>query len=272
MGRWRRQRTGWLFRVFGAVIIAVFPSLAGASPWARDGGRLFVATRANYFLAKADTPLPGATDVARFERFDTDTYAEFGIGRRTTIGGKVIYGTSTYYDGINVSAGSGFSEFEGLVQRELWRNSTDVLSLRLAGGSTAGLDDAGRPGLVSDGIDVELRVLYGRNLASRPFKIFTAAEAGYRRRFGDGADQIRADILVGAEPLKRALVLVEALSATSLRNEAAGGADYDVVKLQPSLVLRVTRRWSLQGGMTKEAWGRNLLTGDTYFISLWSAF
>lgn len=253
-------------------LLAGVSSAAEASPWARQGGGLFISTRSDYFTAKAETPLPGAVDLARFERFDTNTYAEFGIGRRTTIGGKVVYGTSTYYDGINASSGSGFSEFEGFIQRELWRNDADVFSLRLAGASNAWLDDGGRPGLVSDGADAEFRVLYGRNVGARPFKVFAAAEAGYRRRFGDGADQVRVDLLVGAEPLKRAMILVEAFSTTSLRNEGPGGADYDVVKIQPSVAWRITRRWSLQGGMTKEVWGRNLLTGNAYFLSIWSAF
>jgi hypothetical protein len=271
MGRGRRHRDGRMFR---SVLLfwLLLPSCASASPWAREGGKLFLSTRTDYFTAKADEPLPGAIDVARFERYDSNTYIEFGLGRRFTVGGKVAYGTSTYYDGINASAGAGFSEFEGFAQRELWRNATDVFSVRLTGASTAGLDDGGRPGLVSDGIDGELRVLYGRNVFKRPFKFFAAAEAGYRRRFGDGADQIRADLLIGAEPFKRTLALIELFSTISLRNEDPGGADYDVIKFQPSIAWRMTKRWSVQGGMMKEISGRNLLTGESYFVALWSSF
>jgi hypothetical protein len=245
---------------------------AGASPWVRDRGRLFISTRSDYFTAHASEPLPGAAAPARFERFDTNTYAELGVFPRLMIGGKVAYGTATYDDGVNASVGAGFSEFEGFVQGEIWRNDRDVFALRLAGGSTAGLDDGGRPGLVSNGADTELRALYGRNIAIRPFKMFAAAEAGYRRRWGDGADQARIDLLFGAEPIDDVLVLIEAFGTVSIRNEEMGGADYDVVKIQPSIGWRITRRWILQGGVTHEAWGRNLLTGNAYFIGLWTTF
>jgi hypothetical protein len=44
------------------------------------------------------------------------------------------------------------------------------------------------------------------------------------------------------------------------------------VKIQPSLVYRFSRRWTVQAGVTEEIASRNLALGRTYFIGLWSAF
>lgn len=271
----RRRQRDWgrpLVLVCIAASGAAMTSLARASPWSREDDRLFIATRVDYFVAIADAPIPPKTNPPRFERVETHAYFEFGLTRRTMIGGKFIYGSSEYDDGFVATAGSGFSEIEGFVQRELLRNNRHALSVRLAAGAPMLLETGARPGLHSNGADLEARVLYGRDLTLKPFKIYATAEAGYRRRFGDAADQIQADFLVGVEPLKNLLILTQAFSTVSLRNEDFGGADYDVVKVQPSIVWRLSRRWSLQAGVSHEAAGRNILLGDAYFFGFWTVF
>lgn len=247
-------------------------SPAAASPWPRRNGELFLATRTAYFLATADEPLAAGSGAARFERFDSDNYFEFGLTRAMTLGGKAVYGTSTWFDGVNGGAASGFSEIEGFAQYEVSRGANSALSVKLAVAAPRRLVTGARPELANDGVDTELRALYGRNIMTRPVKIFAAAEAGYRRRFGQAADQMRAEALVGVEPAARLLLLFEIHSTLSLRNEGAAGADYDVLKLQPSLVWRLTPRFSLQGGLAHETAARNLLAGDTFFVGLWSFF
>ncbi|MCK5747796.1 MAG: hypothetical protein KAH44_16375, partial [Oricola sp.] len=122
------------------------------------------------------------------------------------------------------------------------------------------------------GVDVELAGLYGRNIVFAPVKIFTAAELGYRRRFGDGADVIRGHATLGAQPSRHWMLLLEGFSTVSMRNEDEGGADYDIVKIQPSVVYKFNRRWAVQAGMNEEVLGRNLSKGRTFFVGLWSEF
>jgi hypothetical protein len=265
-----RGKGGLTLLACAAALAATAP--ARASAWAREAGELFVSSRADFFRATADAPQAPGLAAPRFERFDSDTYTEYGLSRAITIGGKALYGTSVFFDGAATSSASGFSEFEGFVQIEAQRGERSALSFRLSGAAPTSFRTGARPDLVSDGADLEARVLYGRNIALRPVKVFASLEAGYRKRFGAAADQIRADALVGIEPTGRLLMLVEVLSTTSLRNEAPGGADFDVLKIQPSAVWRASRRLTLQVGVTHETAGRNLLLGNTYFIGLWSAF
>ncbi|MEE2691477.1 MAG: hypothetical protein VX640_08060 [Pseudomonadota bacterium] len=243
-----------------------------ASPWGRGAGRLFLSTRADYFTATRESGEPAALGPVRFERYETNSYAEIGVGWKTMLGVKVVYGSSTYFDGFTEYSASGFSEVEAFAQREVFRDGRQVLAVRVAGAAPSRLQTGARQGLASDRADAEARIVYGRTLAEKPVKIFGAVEAGYRRRFGAGADQFRGDALLGVEPARKILGLLELFSTKSLGEGEPGGGAYDVVKIQPSLVWRATKRWSFQAGVTHEAWGRNLLLGDTYFLSLWTEF
>lgn len=245
---------------------------ASASPWGREPGEIFLSARTDHFSASGPATDPSALRPVRFERFETNNYAEAGIGFGVTLGGKAVYGTSTFDDGISVFSANGFSEIEGFGQLQLHRSARHVVSARLAGAAPTRFQTGARPGLINDGADIEARLLYGRTLTRSPVKLFVAAEAGYRRRFGSGADQVRGDFLLGVEPTKRLLGLAELFTVKSLGRASPGGADYDLLKAQPSLAWRFTRRWSLQAGATFEVAGRNLLLGDTYFVGLWTEF
>lgn len=268
----RARKSAIATRASAIIAAASLAMPADASPWGREPGTLFLSTRADYFLARADADDPLALGPQRFERIESNAYAEIGVAHRAMIGVKVVYGTSSYFDGFETFSASGFSEIEGFAQRELLRDHRQVLALRFAGAAPSRVGAGLRPGLGNDGADAEARLSYGRTLTLRPVKIFAVAEAGYRRRFGSSADQFRGDFAVGAEPSRRLLAMVEIFSTASLGAAAPGGADYDVVKIQPSLAWRATRRCSLHAGVTHEAWGRNLLLGDTWFLGLWTEF
>ncbi|HXI87036.1 MAG TPA: hypothetical protein VNH64_06225 [Parvularculaceae bacterium] len=244
---------------------------AAASPWTRDPGRLFVSTRTDYFLAHGEPVFPNAP-ARRFSRYDQDAYVEYGIARSTMLGAKVVYGTSTYSDGLTTATASGFSEVEGFVQRQVWRTERDAFAVKITLALPTEFATTPRPDLRRDGADLEIRALYGRNLIAAPVKAYASAEVAYRRRFGAASDQARADFLIGVEPSRRVLILLEALSTKAIGPAASGGGDYDIVKLQPSFVWRLARRWAFQAGLTHEAAGRNLILGDAWFAGLWTSF
>ncbi|MGE0407736.1 MAG: hypothetical protein AB7P23_00585 [Amphiplicatus sp.] len=262
MGR-RAQRSISCASILLVVGVAVCLCEADASPWSREPGRLFISTQTDFFLAKS-------SDVS-LERYDNRAYFEYGLARGTMIGAKLSHSASTFGSEEESTFSSGFSEIEGFAQHEILRGERDVLSLRLAGGAPA-KGSAGRADRAGHDVDLELRALYGRTLALRPLKIFAAVETGYRRRFGNDADEIRSDFLLGAEPARRTLVLLEVFSTLSLRNEKLNGADYDVMKIQPSIIWRASRHWSLQAGAVHELAGRNLLLGNAVFFGFWALF
>lgn len=234
-----------------------------ASPWGQEPGGIFAVTRFDYFVANSDDQ--------RFQRLETNSFAEIGLPGNFTVGGKVLYGTSIFDDASTRVSDTGFSEIEGFVQKRIAGGEINVLSVRLSGARPAQFDSGARLGLVNDGAETELRLLGGRTLAFVDYKVFATAEIAYRKRFGNGADQVRVDATLGYEPTPNWLLLADVFSITSVRNETLGGSDFDVIKLQPSVVRRFGR-WGLQVGLTHELAERNLLAGTTYFIGLRSQF
>lgn len=241
---------------------------AHASPWARVDGELLIISQTKYFYADLTSQDPRG---ARFESIDNDTHIEFGLTDDITIGGKAIYSTSWLTNTRGTATDSGFSEIEGYAQYQIHRTIRHAASVKLSAGKPAAFQPGVREG-VKEGADVELAGLYGRNVIFKPVKIFAATEIGYRKRFGDAADVMRSHTTIGAEPGAHWVFLLEGFSTLSLRNEEPGGADYDIVKIQPSVIYRFNRRWAVQAGMNEEVAGRNLALGRTFFIGLWSAF
>ncbi len=251
-----------------ALMLSAASGTACASPWAREDGQLLIITHAEYFRSDLSSQDPRG---GRFESLDSDTYIEFGLTDDITIGGKAIYGTSWLTNSAGTVTDTGFSEIEGYAQYQFERTIKHAASVRLSAGKPAAFQASARQA-VNNGADMELAALYGRNLIFKPVKIFAAAEVGYRKRFGPGADVIRSQATLGAEPGKRWMLLLEGFSTVSLRNEKPDGADYDIVKIQPSVVYRINSRWAVQAGMNEEISGRNLALGRTFFIGLWSSF
>lgn len=250
-------------------LLLPLPSLA--SPWGRERGEIFLSSKSNYFVATAPAPAADAAGGIRFERIDADIYAEWGAGFGLTAGGKALWGSSTFFDGYEGFSASGVTEFEGYLQKRLAKSKHDAFSIRIAGAKPTRFQSGARPGFASDGADAELRLLYGRDLILKPLKIFGTAEAGYRRRFGPGADQVRADALVGFER-GRGLFLIEAQTTTSVGRAEPGGTRYDLVRLQATAVYRFGKRMSFQIGGAHEAAGKGLLRGDSVFAGFWARF
>lgn len=237
---------------------------ACASPWNRDDGGVFVANRVDYFRS--------STDVSRYARIDSDTYVEWGLSRRWMAGGKAAFGTAFIEDATGARTVSGFGESDVFLQRQLQRGEHSATALRLAGVWSGDVTDGARPGFATGGFDVDLRALHGRDILLTPFKVFIAAEAGYRRRLSGASDQARADFLIGVEPSRQFLILMEAQSIISMRNNDPGFDDFDLFKAQASLVWRATKRWSIVGGARTEFAARNVFPGDAFSIGFWTQF
>lgn len=244
--------------------IAALTGIAFASPWNRSDGRFFVASRLDHFQSD--------TDVSRYRRIDTDLYLEFGVTSKWMTGGKAVYGISFVDNASGSFSRSGLTEGEAFLQRQILRGDHSATALKIAGVYDGDAAAGARVGASAGGVSVDVRALHGRDLVLRPFKMFLAAEGGYRRRFEGSADQLRAELLVGLEPTRSLLFMLETQTTRSLRNEEAGLDDFDVTKAQATLVWRATRRWAVLGGARQEFAARNIEPGSAFFLGLWTEF
>lgn len=268
-----RAASGMLGTAFASLFFPCFFSFgsfsAHASPWARPDGELLIISTANYFRADLSSQDPAGGE---FRRVESDTYLEYGLTEDITIGGKAIYGNTWLTRAGLTQTSNGFTEIEGFAQYQVLRNMKHSGSVKLSVARPAAFQSGARENFQSEGVDAEIAALYGRNLVFEPIKVFAAAETGYRKRFGDAADLIRTQVTLGVEPSRHWVLLFEGFSSFSLRNERPGGVDFDIVKLQPSVVYRFNRRWAVQAGVNEEIAGRNLARGRTFFLGFWSAF
>jgi hypothetical protein len=248
-----------------AVCAAFAPGLsASASPWNRTDGGLFVASRFDYFWS--------TTPVSAYSRYGTDTYAEFGVTPNWMLSGKVYYGTAISDSGLGRFTRTRFGESEFAVQRQLLRGPRAATAVSISGAWSERLADGTRVAFVDSNVDAEVRALHGREVVSRPLRIFSVAEIAYRRRFGDAADQARADLLIGFEPASRLLFLAEARTQISLGNEGVGGDDFDVVKARGSIVWRAAKKWRVVAGAEKEFAISGITPGMSVILGAWSEF
>ena len=247
-----------------AAALACILAPAAASPWNRADGGLFIASRFDYFRS--------STPVSTYARIESDGYVEWGLTDRWMTGGKAVFGTAFITDFNGSRTVSGFGESDAFIQRQLQRSAHSATALRLAGVWSGDVTDGARPGREAGGFDIDIRALHGRDILLKPFKVYVAGEASYRRRLSGAADQARADLLVGLEPSQRFLMLIETQSIISLRNNETGFDDFDLHKAQASLVWRATNRWSVVGGARTEFAARNIEPGDALTLGFWTEF
>lgn len=258
--------SGALFRIGPAVLcgFVAWATAAQASPWNRADGRIFFASRVDYFQSE--------TDVSRYRRIDTDLYLEYGVTSGWMAGGKAVYGTSFLDDASGSFTHSGLTEAEAFLQYQIARGEHSATAVKIAGALEDDDGAGARPGASAGGMSADIRILHGRDLILKPFKTFLAVEAGYRKRFDGSADQLRAEALVGLEPTRSLLILLEGQRVQSLRNEQTGFDDFDLAKAQGTLVWRATDRWSVLGGARIEFAARNVVPGSAFFFGLWTEF
>ena len=264
----RRQK--WLGTAIISLMVYCLVPAVMASPWGRGEDSFFLLSRADYFRAKGDF-LASSEEKDLFERLENHTYFEFGLAKRITLGGKVVYGSSILSNDFENRSGTGFSQIEAFLQYQVIQMGRTVGAIQILADAPQTLGAGTRPDIANNGPGSELRFLYGRSFPINQGNLFVAAEAAYHKNWGARADQILFDARVGYEPSKYWLILLESFNAQSLRNEDMGGSDFDAYKIQPSIVWRVTPRWALQAGVTHEYEGRNLALGNTFFIGLWSS-
>lgn len=122
----------------------------------------------------------------------------------------------------------------------------------------------------ADKPELELRALYGRNFTLFGRDGFAEAECGYRHRLGDAGDQVRLDGTFGLHVRPRLSVLAQSFNIVSTRRPRDDGPpDYDLYKVQLSVVYDITARWAVQAGGFAEFAGRNTGLGRAGFLALW---
>lgn len=253
-------------RCGAALLAALCADAAAAGAWTQAPGAGFVSFGANYY----------ATDGGTYEETATALYLEYGLREAITVGGA--FETSSP---VGVSSGadsdvtlSGFARFRLHTGPQGDPFSAQVGYIAAADDALKGLSGAEgpRPDEVSREDEVDLRLLYGRGFSSALGPGWLGVEAGARLRLGESADEARLDLTAGVRPSDDWVVFAQAFGTLGLRNNEPFGADYDALKLAPSVGYVLSERATVVLGVEQDVAGRNIDDGTRVRLSLWLDF
>lgn len=215
---------------------------AQAGAWLQPQGHGQVIAQGTYFTSDKYYDYRGhATNQPRYNKYEFMPYAEYGLTKTVTIGGTA----SLQYDTQSSRDNYGLADPEIFARTSLYRDEKQVVSIQPLVKFKSAFDHKGSPRGGSDSTDVELSLLYGRNLNLISNRDYLDLDAGYRYRSTDLHDQYHANAALGLQVAPRVQLIPAirtTIAAKRLRNVAFsqnGNQDYDLLKLE------MTGRYSL---------------------------
>lgn len=245
-----------------------------AGPWAQDEGHGQVILQASPYTAgvKGTDDRGRTTGIGKIYRGDAGAYWEHGLSPRWTVGLAPRLQAAWLVDRVNhrTTASQGLAELGTFARYRLYQGDYDNLSVQGTATTPGIASDSSRLRIAEPHPSLTMSLAYGIGTSlPRGMSAFAAFEAGYRYRPGTAADELRLDATVGFRPIPRWMVIAQSFSTIGMRNNAPGGTDYAVNKVQVSVVHDLTERHSIVVGTMREVDGRRVALGQSVFGSLW---
>ncbi|MBB4658091.1 hypothetical protein [Parvularcula dongshanensis] len=247
---------------------ACWPGAALASPWNRPAGQLLTIGKVTHQVATEEE--------RRFAQTTSETYAEFGLTPRLMLGGKFGFAFQSVQQPAYAQTAAvddrlgGLSDAEAYLQVQTWRSDRLALSAALdvaapvSTTSRLGLDRAfGRDGAAG------VSALAGYDFGP----LFATFRLAPRLSLGDDAAFLKSEATLGRPFeegwLRGGMAALELFATQSLGGAEAGGVDYSLYQLAPSLVLPLGGRFKLQIGAVFDVAGEGVDLGRGGFVGLW---
>lgn len=257
-----------------AMLLGAAPA-AWAGAWPQEPGawQIITTTTAYRVSTAGFDPQGQPTGGRRFRKIEFGPYIEYGLSPSWTLGAQPRLTLAESRAQGRTRRTGGLADSDLFLRRVIARGERDVLSLQGLVALPGGYDPDDDPSLGTGTADLELRLLYGRGFdLGGGASAFTEVQGGYRHRPGNPADQVRIDLTAGVRPVPNWLLLAQNFSQFSVRNARADGPDFDLHKLQLSVVHDLSRSLSLQIGAYREYEGRRIALGTAAFAALWIRF
>lgn len=291
----RRRARAWSTLALGlAAAVAAAPCFAGA--WVQDDGAGLAILKASHSDGGAvynshgqDQNFP---DAGRSRQDQLNLYAEYGLSADLTLVGNVYFSKIGYRN----DSGYGNQHTTGWADQEIglryrldpdgrdgpWQGALQVLAL-IPGYSRQDAADRDRPALGQGDYGAELRYSVGRGYRAGTRDGYVDLGAAVRLRGGDSADEARLDISSGLALAPRWMLIGELNVIQGLGNGngpnpvyAPGtpilGNNFDLTKLQASLLHTLPGGAQLQLGYQQPVAGRNTGGAGGPFVAAWWRF
>lgn len=262
-------------RVLLALLLAVMPVAARAGAWPEESQHWLVINQFDYFQAPVQGYDQRGNPSGRgtFKQFEFSPYIEYGVTPEWTVGMQPRFQYADLRAGpTNSGSTTGTAQVNLFARYTLYKWDFDVLSFQ-AQFDTPGFANHHNPQVAEPNAEYEARMLYGHSF-NLPWKWtgFLDAQLAYRRDAGPPADQIRWDTTLGIRPRPDWLVLVQTFFTFSLHNQTGVGPNYDLYRLQLSVVKQISDSVFLQLGGWHDMGGRNIALGNAVIAAIWFEF
>lgn len=254
-----------------------------AGAWNQDAGHGQLIVTTSYFQTSQGFDGSGTTQPfskqGQFRQININPYFEYGLTRRYAL---IINANAPLLryanaDGSATSAGLGDAEV-GFKRRLNALESRWAVSGQLTFMFPAySVKRNPAPGNHQE--DVEGRLLVGRGTVWTHRNFFWDVEGAYRYRAGAPADQFRGDVTAGADISPRFSTLAQFFAIKGLRNGDAfdinnpnAQSDFDLYKIQLSILTTVTSTLRVQVGWNDSFSGRNTGRGHAAILAVWKSF
>ncbi|WP_370335373.1 hypothetical protein [Parvularcula marina] len=238
--------------------VVFFADHAAASPWGQPDQDSFRSIKTDYYRSGEDD--------RQFEQMVLETYAEQGFFDRWSLGGKLGSTWQRVEFGGMTDIRTGLSDAEIFIQRQMYGTETQAAAIQLL----YGFETTTRSALFAEEIDgrsaaIGLSGLWGAGNEAA----FISTRGGYRASLGDDADQFKLDVTFGLHTDETSMFLLDIYSTFAVGDAEAGGAEFDLVTVAPSLVMRASPHVRIQFGARRDVVADGLDAGTGGFIALW---
>ncbi len=255
---------------FSAVALIADQVLAGAWTFPEDQGQAIATTtftRSTRVFDDNGDAVPTPT----YDKLEASLLLEYGVTDWLTL---IVATELLSYDIAPPTDaetfGPGYTDVGA--RARLWSNADSVLSVQTTG-SLPGRHDELNPAEVGNtDPELDLRVLYGHSFQLAGWSAYIDAQLGYRIRFDDPPNEVRADFTFGIRPRERLLLLAQSFNTISDGSARGVFEDGREHKLQLSAVWNFDEVWSLQLGGIATVAGEDTLRERGIVAGLWRRF
>ena len=281
---WEKTTHG-LTRVAAAMLLVLLlPYSASAGPWTPKPGHGQLIVTGSIYETSASfdasgTPRHYDAD-GSFRKIELNPYFELGIAGRLTFVGNLFMSRQRFANTTTSLTGTGQGDSTFGFRYRVTRATRPILA---SIETSATLPTGARGGSlrIAEGrSDARLGMAVGGSIGRGPQPAFWSTTATYRSRSGPGADEAIVNASAGLNATSRLMLVAEAAVTRGLRNASTSvpdpnptlTPDYDLSRLQGSMVVRLGTEWRVQGGVFGHVQGRNTGAGCGVLVAIWKAF
>ncbi len=259
------------------VSLTVSQALAGA--WTQEAGKgqlivttLYYATDTLYDNSGAKQAQPD------YSKYEVSPYFEYGLADGLTVGANLSlqHATQDGTPGNPTLTNWGLGDSEFFARLRLLQKGALVVSVEPMVKLPTAEED--QPALGGRHADAGLGLLAGYQFSYAGLDHFIDLGLSYRYRDGTPEDQIKLSATAGFGLTKDLMLMSQAfwtLRADTQSTPAftqSSNDDYNLLKLQMSLVYKLSESLSVQAGAFSHLDGKNVGGGDGVLFSLWRRF